>query len=183
MRGGSRFIERVQVIQIVDVVERVLGGVLLRRAGVRLAVVFDHPALRPAHVRVAFFVAQFRPILVGSEAHDAVGRDVGGIEQRLVGLAEGAHETLALAPDAAFGPRNPDLLQRVSLALLREHSDAGAQWSVGDIARFPTPDRTGSFAGVLCEMGPPDEDWAVFDFNHPLAGVPLQLEVRIIGVL
>ena len=35
------------------------------------------------------------------------------IEARLIGLAEGDHVTLALAPGEAFGPRNPDMLQWV----------------------------------------------------------------------
>ena len=29
----------------------------------------------------------------------------------------------------------------------------------------------------------PGEDWALFDFNHPLAGQPLSFEVHVIGVL
>ena len=47
----------------------------------------------------------------------------------------------------------------------------------------PTPDGQGAFAGVLRELGPPEEDWALFDFNHPLAGQPLSFEVQLIGVL
>ncbi|OIQ66054.1 NADP-dependent malic enzyme [mine drainage metagenome] len=43
-----------------------------------------------------------------------------GIEARLLGMPEGSRVTIELAPEEAFGPRNPDMLQRVSLALLRE---------------------------------------------------------------
>ncbi|HSV71911.1 MAG TPA: FKBP-type peptidyl-prolyl cis-trans isomerase [Methylibium sp.] len=105
------------------------------------------------------------------------------MEQRLLGLAEGAHARFELAPGEAFGERNPELLQRVSLALLREHGDPDETYAVGDVVQFPTPDGQGRYAGVLCELGPAGADWALFDFNHPLAGQPLAFEVHVIGVL
>lgn len=101
------------------------------------------------------------------------------LETRLIGLPEGAHEVFDLTPEQAFGPRNPDLLQRVSLATLREHSDADEDYVVGDLVNFAAPGG-GRFAGVLLEMGETD---ALFDFNHPLAGQPVKFEVKIIGVL
>jgi FKBP-type peptidyl-prolyl cis-trans isomerase SlpA len=101
------------------------------------------------------------------------------LESRLFGLPEGAHEVFDMTPEQAFGPRNPELLQRVSLATLREHSDADEEYAVGDLVNFAAPGG-GRFAGVLLEMG--DED-ALFDFNHPLAGQPVKFEVKIIGVL
>lgn len=101
------------------------------------------------------------------------------LESRLLGLAEGTHEVFDLTPDQAFGPRNPDLLQRVSLATLREHSDADEEYAVGDLVNFAAPGG-GRFAGVLLDMGETD---ALFDFNHPLAGQPVKFEVKIIGVL
>lgn len=105
------------------------------------------------------------------------------MEACLIGLAEGDRQAFELPPGAAFGDRNPELLQRVSLALLREHGDPDEDYRVGDVVQFPTPDGQGSFAGVLRELGPADEDWALFDFNHPLAGLPLRFEVQMIGVL
>ncbi len=105
------------------------------------------------------------------------------MEQRLIGLPEGAHARFELAAGEAFGERNPQLLQRVSLALLRQHGDPDETYSVGDVVQFPTPDGKGSYAGVVRELGPAGEDWALFDFNHPLAGQPLAFEVHVIGVL
>lgn len=101
------------------------------------------------------------------------------LEQCLLGLAEGAHEIFELAPEKAFGPRNPDLLQRVSLDTLRDNSDADADYRVGDLVDFNAPGG-GSFAGVLLQL---DEQGALFDFNHPLAGQHVKFEVSIIGVL
>ena len=102
------------------------------------------------------------------------------IEERLVGLDEGAHERFELPAGAAFGERNPALLQRVKLALLHELGDPDASYSVGDVVRFPTPDGEGAYAGVVREVGP---DWLLFDFNHPLAGEAVSFEVQLIGVL
>jgi len=105
------------------------------------------------------------------------------LEARLLGLEEGARARFALDAGEAFGPRNAQLLQRVKLALLREHGDPDEDYAVGDVVQFPAPDGQGSFTGVLREMGPAEEDWAEFDFNHPLAGQPVTFEVQLIGVL
>lgn len=107
------------------------------------------------------------------------GQLVPALEARLIGLPEGAHQTFMLDSGAAFGPRNPELLQRVSLATLRENSDADADYAVGDVVDFNAPGG-GRFAGMLLELGEGD---ALFDFNHPLAGQPVNFEVRIIGIL
>jgi FKBP-type peptidyl-prolyl cis-trans isomerase SlpA len=55
----------------------------------------------------------------------------------------------------------------------------GADYTVGDLVDFAAPGG-GRFAGVLREMR---DDSAIFDFNHPLAGQPLQFEVKLISVL
>ena len=102
------------------------------------------------------------------------------MEQRLIGLAEGARESFDLAAGEAFGERNPQLLQRVKRALLAEWGDPGEQYSIGDVVQFPTPGGQGVYAGVVRELG---DDWLLFDFNHPLAGKPVTFEVQVIGVL
>ncbi|MDP2006143.1 MAG: FKBP-type peptidyl-prolyl cis-trans isomerase [Rubrivivax sp.] len=102
------------------------------------------------------------------------------IEEKLLGLAEGTQTAFELPAGAAFGPRNPEMLQRVKLALLHELGDPDADYSVGDVVEFPTPDGQGSYAGVVRERG---ADWLLFDFNHPLAGQPVRFEVKLLGVL
>jgi len=96
--------------------------------------------------------------------------------------SEGEHTTIELAEGEAFGQRNPEMVQRVALKLMRELGDADETWSVGDVVQFPTPDGTGGFTGVLRELDPQGE-WALFDFNHPLAGQRVTFEVKLIGVL
>lgn len=102
------------------------------------------------------------------------------IEQKLIGLEEGAEATFVLAPGEAFGPRNADMLQKVKRSLLAQHGDPEAEYNVGDVVEFPTPDGQGRFAGVVRECG---TDWLLFDFNHPLAGQAVTFQVRLIGVL
>ena len=102
------------------------------------------------------------------------------IEEKLLGLAEGTQTHFELPAGAAFGERNPDMLQRVKLALLHELGDPDADYAVGDVVQFPTPDGQSSYAGMVREVGP---DWLLFDFNHPLAGQPVRFDVHVIGVL
>ena len=102
------------------------------------------------------------------------------IEQRLLGLEEGAEAQFELPAGAAFGERNPEMLQRVKLSLLHQLGDPAAEYAVGDVVEFPTPDGQGAYAGVVREQG---EGWLLFDFNHPLAGQAVRFDVHLIGVL
>jgi len=102
------------------------------------------------------------------------------LEQRLLGLAEGTRTTWHLEPGVAYGPRNPDMLQRVKRSLLAQHGDPDEEYRVGDVVEFPTPDGQGKFAGVVRDAG---DDWLLFDFNHPLAGQPVTFEAQLIGVM
>ena len=102
------------------------------------------------------------------------------LEQCLLGLAEGARECFELPAGEAFGAHNPQLLQRVSRSLLSQADPRAAQADVGKVVRFPTPDREGSYSGLVREVG---EDWMLVDFNHPLAGQRVSFEVEVIGVM
>ena len=102
------------------------------------------------------------------------------VEQRLIGLAEGAHTRFELPAGEAFGERNPEMQQWVTRRLLARVGDPDEHYAVGDVVQFPTPDGSGTYAGAVIESS----DSAVrFDFNHPLAGQPVTFEVRLIGVL
>lgn len=101
------------------------------------------------------------------------------LEACLIGLPEGVHQTFELPPEKAFGPRNPDLVQHVSRATLTENSNFGEEYVVGDLVEFSAPGG-GRFAGVLRSI---DNESALFDFNHPLAGQSVKFEVKIIGIL
>ncbi len=106
------------------------------------------------------------------------------LEAHLLGLAEGSRATFTLAPGAAFGERNPDMLQWLAHHVLTEMGDADAQYQVGDVVQFPTPDGKGQFAGSVQQLRSDERgDAVLFDFNHPLAGQPVTFEVHVIGIL
>lgn len=110
------------------------------------------------------------------------------VEQRLLGMEEGARATFEIPAGEAFGERNPEMVQWVARKLLRELGDPDEQYHVGDVVQFPTPDGMGSYAGAVQKVGRDGDgdgvaDAVLFDFNHPLAGQPVTFEVQLIGVL
>ena len=106
------------------------------------------------------------------------------VEACLIGLAEGARTSFELPAGAAFGERNPAMLQWLARQVLTDMGEAGAQYQVGDVVQFPTPDGQGQFAGAVRQLRSDDRgDAVLFDFNHPLAGQPVTFEVQLIGVL
>jgi FKBP-type peptidyl-prolyl cis-trans isomerase SlpA len=106
------------------------------------------------------------------------------VEQRLLGLEEGARATFEIPAGEAFGDRNPEMVQWVARKLLRELGDPHEEYHVGDVVQFPTPDGLGSYAGAVQQVGGEQGgDAVLFDFNHPLAGQPVTFEVHVIGVL
>jgi FKBP-type peptidyl-prolyl cis-trans isomerase SlpA len=97
------------------------------------------------------------------------------LEQCLIGMAVGQRQAYTLAPEAAFGLRNPELIHRVALAALPRtlEEEAGS--------RIAFTDASGAqFAGTLLEKGESD---ALFDFNHPLAGLTIVFEAEILAVM
>ncbi|MES2424346.1 MAG: FKBP-type peptidyl-prolyl cis-trans isomerase [Pseudomonadota bacterium] len=104
------------------------------------------------------------------------------VEQRLLGMEEGAHAVFTLAAGEAYGERNPEMVQWVSRKLLAAQGTPGESYAVGEVVQFTAPDGKGTYAGAVCQTGGPDEA-VKFDFNHPLAGQPVTFEVQLIGVL
>jgi len=101
------------------------------------------------------------------------------LEARLLGLSVGDYAVFDLAAGEAFGPRNGALVQKVNRAALDQQEDFAANYQPGDMVQFASPEG-GNYTGVLKQL---TDDYALFDFNHPLAGQPVRFEVRIIGVL
>lgn len=108
-----------------------------------------------------------------------MGQWAPGMEEALIRRQEGSRFSVTLTPAEAYGDRNPDLIQRVSCKLLAEHAGADATFNPGDLVEFSAPNG-GRYSGVLKSL---DADTALFDFNHPLAGTALTLDVAILGVL
>ncbi|MDO5691130.1 MAG: FKBP-type peptidyl-prolyl cis-trans isomerase [Pseudomonadota bacterium] len=103
------------------------------------------------------------------------------VEQRLIGLAEGARAAFDIPAGEAFGERNPDMIQWLARKELDAMGDPQERYAVGDVIHLPTPDGQGQFAAVVQAVR--DDGALRLDFNHPLAGQPVTFEVHIIGVL
>jgi FKBP-type peptidyl-prolyl cis-trans isomerase SlpA len=97
------------------------------------------------------------------------------LEACLEGLPVGEHHTFLLEPEQAFGPHNPDLVQR----LARKDLPVTDKLGVMSMIEFTSPDG-GHFTGLVREL---DAESALIDFNHPLAGKDVRFEVEIVGIL
>ena len=100
------------------------------------------------------------------------------LEECLIGLEVGSSGVYELAPGVAFGPRSAELVQRIPRNLLEAESGR-SDYSPGDAVEFNAPGG-GRYAGVFRSL---DNDDAIFDFNHPLAGQPVRFEIEILGIL
>ncbi len=108
-----------------------------------------------------------------------MGQWAPGMEQALLDHEEGERFSFDLAASEAYGDRNPELLQRVTRAMMAQNADPESQFEAGDMVEFSAPNG-GRYSGVLKEI---NDDTALFDFNHPLAGADLRIEVSLLGVL
>jgi len=108
-----------------------------------------------------------------------MGQWAPGMEEALLNHAEGERFSFDLPAAQAYGDRNPELLQRVTRAMMAQNADPESQFEAGDMVEFSAPNG-GRYSGVLKEI---NDDTALFDFNHPLAGADLRIEVSLLGVL
>jgi len=101
---------------------------------------------------------------------------VGEIDARLERILSefhvGSHETRQLLPSEAFGERDESLMQDLPSSDFPEHVPVGHQ------AEFKLPNGQ-SWLGTIAEVGP---QTVRVDFNHPLAGLPIELEVKILAI-
>ncbi|MDR0716483.1 MAG: FKBP-type peptidyl-prolyl cis-trans isomerase [Azoarcus sp.] len=138
--------------------------------------IVDADSLVTLHYRIVLPNGQ--PALSTFEATPATlklgaGEMLPAIERLIVGLPLGGHHVFDLAAEDAFGPRRPELVERVR----REHMPA-QEIEAMSIMEFVAPDGS-RYSGLVREI---DETSALVDFNHPLAGKPIRLEVEIIGI-
>jgi FKBP-type peptidyl-prolyl cis-trans isomerase SlpA len=98
----------------------------------------------------------------------------GRLETLLLGLTEGQHLTFDLEPGEAFGHRDEALVH----TLPRADFPAGMELDLGHGVQFDLPNGQ-SMMGTIRELG---EDTVKVDFNHPLAGLPVTMEVQIIAI-
>lgn len=96
------------------------------------------------------------------------------LEVLLLGLKTGEHITLALAPGQAFGERSEELVQRMA----RSEFTPTHELQVGHTVDFSLPNGQTLHGTIL---GLSDTEVEI-DFNHPLAGLPVEFEVQILAI-
>ncbi|MDO6385673.1 MULTISPECIES: peptidylprolyl isomerase [unclassified Uliginosibacterium] len=97
------------------------------------------------------------------------------IESRLIGLSAGHRETFQLASGEAFGPYRDELVEKVD----RQHVPAGMDLAEDTVFAFTAPDGS-QYPGLVRQL---TEAYALVDFNHPLAGHAVSVEVEVIGAI
>lgn len=95
-----------------------------------------------------------------------------GFEIPLQGLKAGDQGEFIIAPEHAFGQRNPENIQQLG----RDNFDQESL-NVGDVFSFQNGE--GELPGVVIEVG---DNLVKVDFNHPLAGRNIIFKVDIIEV-
>jgi FKBP-type peptidyl-prolyl cis-trans isomerase SlpA len=94
------------------------------------------------------------------------------LEQTLIGLTVGDHQTLNLAPWESFGERDETLVQTLP------RGDFPADLPLGHQVEFELPNGQ-TWLGTIAEVG---QETVKVDFNHPLAGLPVEFEVQILAI-
>ncbi|HLR13826.1 MAG TPA: FKBP-type peptidyl-prolyl cis-trans isomerase [Burkholderiaceae bacterium] len=101
------------------------------------------------------------------------------METPLLGLQEGDQFEYQLSAEQAYGKRHPDLVQKIAESLLVQKDGASDAFQPGEVVELVTAQGQ-QYAGVVRQYEP---GWVWVDFNHPLAGHDLRIEVYILGVL
>lgn len=99
-----------------------------------------------------------------------------GLERALEGKSVGDSIEITLKPEEAYGPRQPDAMQRVPIKHLQLQQGL-AKLKPGMVAAVKT--ERGGRSVVVSKVGKFNAD---VDFNHPLAGRTLYYEVEVVAV-
>ncbi len=97
------------------------------------------------------------------------------LERCLIGLPAGQRTVFLLEAEQAFGPHNPQLMQRFA----RDELPNPGELREMALIEFKAPNGA-AYTGLVRELG---EAEALIDFNHPLAGKAIRFEVDVIGIL
>lgn len=96
------------------------------------------------------------------------------LESLLLDLRVGDHRVYDLAPGEAFGPHDPAMIH----TLPRDDFPSSLELDVNGGVDFALPNGQ-AVSGSVLEI---DADNVRVDFNHPLAGLPVNFEVQILAI-
>lgn len=94
------------------------------------------------------------------------------LEENLLGLTKSSRQQFVLAPEFAFGERDPELVQSMP------RTDFDTPPETGQVLAFALPDGEET-AGLVLEVL---DDSVTVDFNPPLAGKNVVFRVEILDV-
>lgn len=95
------------------------------------------------------------------------------VEEKMVGMKVGDSQTIVLEPEQAFGPVDPEAIRKVPTGELPEEvREVGKTLSVQGQEGQPIQAR-------VVEV---NDETAVLDFNHPMAGETLKFQVQVLEV-
>jgi FKBP-type peptidyl-prolyl cis-trans isomerase SlpA len=97
------------------------------------------------------------------------------LERCLIDLPVGERTVFLLEAEQAFGPHNPQLMQRFA----RHELPHPGELREMALIEFKAPNGA-TYTGLVREL---TEESAMIDFNHPLAGKAIRFEVDVIGIL
>ena len=120
----------------------------------------------------------------GTEFDSSAGRDplevqigsgqiIPGLEDALVGMAEGDAKSVTLEPDAAYGPHDPQFIQVVE----RSRIPAEITMEVGTLLQ--ATDSSGN--QMRLQVVDFNDQEVTLDANHPLAGKALTFALTLVG--
>lgn len=101
-------------------------------------------------------------------------RIIPGLSRQLEGLKAGDERDIAVAPEEAYGERDPKALREVE----RSKLPSTIQPEVGMPLQVQGPEGSVSIVSIA-EV---KKDSVVVDFNHPLAGKTLNFHIKIVSV-
>lgn len=99
---------------------------------------------------------------------------VPGLESALEGKTAGEEVSVSVQPEEGYGERDDDLLQTVPKDMFEE----GADINVGMQFHAQSPEGEMMIVTVVELEG----DEVIVDGNHPLAGVPLNFDVKVVDI-
>ena len=100
------------------------------------------------------------------------GAVIPGFEEAVVGMTPGETKTVSLAPEDAYGPHRPEMVQEVERGLL----PANMQLKPG--LQLQAQSRDGE--PLLLVVREVADDKVTLDANHPLAGERLTFDIELV---
>ena len=94
-----------------------------------------------------------------------------GLERALHGLRVGDEKDITVTPDEAYGPRDPENVEEVSL------TDLPLDFTPEEGMVLEVQDEDGNV--YVAQVQQVTEETVTLDFNHPMAGKTLRFQVRI----